>query len=405
MSGQGGQQQNKGIITGRALPPVWLLTAVTGLGPFTMQLLIPALPGLAQAFSAPAASVQLVLTLYLVGVACGQLFLGPLSDRFGRKPVLLGGLCLYLVSTVLAMLSPSIESLIFTRIFQALGACSGIVLGRAIVRDAWPREQAAERMGLIMMGMTVAPMLAPVLGAWLDAWAGWRVALAPGLLMAPVLIWAVIRHLPETLGTRLSGTGPMGLIRAYGQLLGESRFRALALTAAFSTGVFFAFMGGAPFVVVNGMGHSPKTYALAFIAISAVFGIGSFIASRYSARLGVDRTMALGLAITNAGAIIAIIVQLVAPPSLIGFFLPMSIVGLGNGIAQPSTIAAAVSVRPQMAGTASGLLGSGQMLLGALMTLVVGLVESGSGVGTALVMAFCGTMAQVSRLVARRLLA
>jgi len=388
---------------GGSLPPIWLLTAVTALGPFSMQLLIPALPGLAVHFGAPVAAAQLALTLYLVGVASGQLFLGPMSDRFGRRPVLLAGLCVYLVATVTAMLVTSLEALIAARVFQALGACSGIVLGRAIVRDAWPREQAAEKMGLIMMGMTVAPMLAPVLGAWLDGWFGWQAALAPGIVFAPVLLWAVFRHLPETLAQRLSSTSPGNLIRNYAQLLGEPRFAALAATAAFSTGVFFAFMAGAPFVVVNGMGHSPKTYALAFILVSVVFGLGSFIASRYSSRWGIDRMLGLGLGLTILGSVIGAIVQFSMPPMLLAFFMPMSIVALGNGIAQPNTIAAAISVRPQMAGTASGLLGASQMLLGAVMTLVVGLVESGSGMGTALVMAACGVAAWLARQVALRL--
>ncbi|MBE9606446.1 multidrug effflux MFS transporter [Acetobacteraceae bacterium H6797] len=388
---------------GGAFPPIWLLTAVTALGPFSMQLLIPALPGLAVHFGAPVAAAQLALTLYLVGVASGQLFLGPMSDRFGRRPVLIAGLCLYLVATVGAMLVTSLEALIVARVFQALGACSGIVLGRAIVRDAWPREQAAEKMGLIMMGMTVAPMLAPVLGAWLDGWFGWQAALAPGIVFAPILLWAVLRHLPETLAQRMASVSPVSLLHNYGQLLREPRFTALAAMAAFSTGVFFAFMAGAPFVVVNGMGYSPKTYALAFILISAVFGIGSFIASRYSSRWGIDRMLRLGLGLTILGSVIAAVVQFFVPPTLFAFFMPMSVVALGNGIAQPNTIAAAVSVRPQMAGTASGLLGAGQMLLGALMTLVVGLVEAGSGMGTALVMAACGIAAQGARQIALRL--
>lgn len=225
-NGTGKGEASPGAVSleARPLPPIWLLTAMTGLGPFTMQLMIPTLPALGRELAASAAAVQLVLTLYLIGVACGQLFLGPMSDRLGRRPVLLMGLVIYLLATVLAMLAPNIEALVVARIFQALGACSGLVLGRAIIRDVWPRDQAAAQLGLVMMGMTVAPMLAPLFGAWLQGWFGWRAALAPGLIFAPVLIWAVARHLPETLAARVEMAGIAGLLAAYAQALRDRRF-------------------------------------------------------------------------------------------------------------------------------------------------------------------------------------
>lgn len=389
-------------MTRRAGPPVWLLVAVTGIGPFSMQVLIPSLPTLAVAFAASAAAVQLTLTLYLVGVAAGQLLYGPLSDRYGRRPVLMVALSVYILATLASVLAPSLELLIAARIFQAIGACSGLVLGRAIIRDTHGREQAASVMGYVTMGMTVAPMVAPMIGALLDDYFGWRAAAASCLALGLPLLFAAWRVLPETLAQPQPLPGFGGALRLYRALLVIPAFRAYTALTALSTGVFFAFMSGAPYVVVNGLGLSSTAYAIAFVSISVTYAFGNLLAGRMSVRVGLMPMLRAGILITSVFAIVMLGTILWLPAHIALFFAPMAVIAVGNGIAQPNAIAGAVSVRPQLAGTASGLIGSVQMALGAVLTLVVGLTETGTGVATAVVMCLCGILSQIAFAYVRR---
>ncbi len=383
-------------------PAIWLLVALTGLGPFTMQVLVPSLPAMAADFGASNAAAQSTLTLYLAGVAFGQLLYGPASDQFGRRPVLLGGLVLYMLGTLLCTLAPTIGWLAAGRVVQAMGACSGLVLGRAIVRDAFPRDRAASMLGYVMTAMSVAPMVAPLLGAWLDAAFGWRSAMVACLAVGGLVLAMTVWRLRETLAEPVAMAGFSGVLRAYGGLLALPQFRALAAINICTAGVFFAFMGGAPFVVVQGMGRSPHDYATAFLVISLMYMAGSFTAGRLSGRLGAMQMIGIALVITTCGAVAGLALVLALPLALWVVFLPMGVVALGNGMGQPNAIAAAISVRAGYAGTASGLLGALQMGFGAVMTAVVGVFEGGAGIATMAVMAGCGIGAQLALRGARR---
>jgi DHA1 family bicyclomycin/chloramphenicol resistance-like MFS transporter len=374
----------------RPRPAIWLLVAMIGLGPFTMQVLVPSLPGIARDFGAPISSVQLSITLYLIGVAVGQLIYGPLSDRFGRRPLLMGGLAVHVVASLACALAPTIGWLVVARIVQALGACAGVVLARAVIRDAWPRDEAASVLGYVTMGMTIAPMVAPVLGSLLDASVGWRGGMLACLVFALPLALAAWKRLPETLANPVKLPGLAAIWAAYRSLWAVAGFRAYAGVTACSTGIFFAFLGGAPYVVVQGMGYSPQAFGVAFAVMSVLFAAGNWLAGTLSRRLGVIRMLTLGTSITTLGAVVALAAMVLAPPHILFFFLPMGVVALGNGMTQPNAIAAALSVRPQLAGTASALIGASQMGFGALMTFLVSLVEHGAGIGTALTMTGAG---------------
>jgi DHA1 family bicyclomycin/chloramphenicol resistance-like MFS transporter len=345
----------------------------------------------------------LTLTLYLVGVSLGQLLYGPLSDRFGRKPLLLAGLALFLGGSALAALAPNAPVLILARVIQAVGGCSGLVLGRAMIRDVWPREQSASVMGYVSTAMAVAPMLAPLLGSLLATWFGWRATMLACLAFGLPLLLLVRRFLPETLRHPAALPGIGGLVGAYGQLLRLPAFRAYGLLLACSTGVFFSFAAGGPLVVVGHMGHSATTYAACFMLVSVGWSAGTFTTARLATRFGLFRLMALGIFVTTLGSAMAVLGQWLLPPGLVVVFLPMMVVAWGNGMTQPNAMAAAISVRPQLAGTASGLMGAGQMGFGALMTLVAGVLEAGSGIATALLMLGCALATQVALLVVRRL--
>ncbi len=377
-----------------ALPPVWLLTLLTGAGPFTMQILIPVLPSVAGHFAVPYASAQLTLTVYLIGIALGQLIYGPLSDRFGRRPLLLAGLAVYFLASIASALAPTIGMLVAARALQAAGACAGMVMTRAMIRDVFPRDQAASKIGFVMMGMTVAPMMAPLAGAELQALFGWRATMLACVAFGALLPLLVLRYLGETLKEPQPLPGLAGVGGAYLALFRQHVFRCYALVTACSSGVFFAFMAGAPKVLVEGLGHTPRAYAFAFMTTSVSFALGSFIAGRLSARRGVKQMLHAGLIVTTLATFISLGTLAFLPLSLALFFAPIMLVGLGNGISQPNSMAAAISVQPKLAGTASGVVGATQMAFGALMTLVTGLVETGTGIGTAGVMTVCALGAQ-----------
>ncbi|MCI0752463.1 multidrug effflux MFS transporter [Teichococcus vastitatis] len=387
--------------TPRRVPATWLLTVLMGLGPFSMQIIIPALPTVAAAFAVPYATAQMTLTVYLAGIAIGQLIYGPLSDHFGRRPVLLAGLAIYLVGSVAALLAPEVGWLVAARAAQAAGGCAGMVLSRAIIRDVFPRDQAASKIGFVMMGMTVAPMMAPLLGAELSAAFGWRAIMVACTGFGVVMLLLGLR-LPETLAAPQPLPGLTGMVQAYWQLARLRSFRCYTAITACTTGTFFAFMAGAPRVVMDGMGHSARSYAIAFMAVSVTYALGSFIAGRFSARWGLERMLWHGLLLATVATLLGVAIQLSLPLMLASFFLPMALVAIGNGMSQPSAVAAAVSVRPQLAGTASGLVGALQMGFGAAMTLLTSALEFGAGIGTAAAMAGCALGAQLAMRGARR---
>jgi DHA1 family bicyclomycin/chloramphenicol resistance-like MFS transporter len=357
-----------------------------GIGPFTMQVIVPSLPAMARDLGASSATVQLTVTLYLLAVGIGQLVYGPLSDRFGRRPLLMGGLAVYALASLAGALATGVGALIAARVAQAMGACAGVVLTRAVIRDVWPREQSASVLGYVTMGMTIAPMLSPVIGSLLEEAVGWRGGMVACLGFAAPLALVCWRRLPETLPAPQPLPGLFAILSAYRAVWAQPTFRAYATLTACSTGVFFAFLGGAAHVVVEGMGYSPVMFALAFATISVAFACGNWITGRFAARFGVLRLVGLGILLNVVGALLATVTMVALPPHIIGFFLPMGIVAIGNGMVQPSAIAGALAARPQLAGTASALVGAMQMGFGAAMTFLVGVIEHGAGLGTSLTM-------------------
>lgn len=388
-------------------PPAWLLVLLTAIGPFSMQILVPAIPGLAGTFDATPAEAQLTLTVYLLGVAAGQLLYGPLSDRYGRRPMAIAGLVVFLAASAAGTLAGSIGGLVAGRGAQAVGACSGMVLARAIIRDCYPRDRAASVMAYVFMGMTVAPMLAPIVGALLDERLGWRALMAlPGLAGLAILA-AVLLRLPETL-PREAGVAHGGFGAVAAASLGLLRAPAFLVYAgcfATSSAVFFAFIGGAPFVVVEGLGLPPTAYALGFMLLSVAYAAGNFVTARLAMRIGALRLLSAGTAVTFLAAALALALVLSRPPHLLNLFGPAMLMALGNGVAQANAMAAAVSVRPQAAGAASGLSGAIQMSAGAVATVIVAALETGSGVATAALMLAAATLCQLILWFGRRVAA
>jgi DHA1 family bicyclomycin/chloramphenicol resistance-like MFS transporter len=375
-----------------------LLIAISAVGPLSLNILAPAMPGLIGTLGAGAGTVQLTLSLFLLGMAVSQLVLGTLSDRFGRRPVMLAGLALTVVASFAALATSSIAGLILARTAQAFGATAGIVIGRAVIRDLYDRDRAASMIGWVTMAMVVAPMIAPLIGGALDTALGWQSIFAfLGLFAAGVLVWALF-ELSETRKVA-AGEGFAHFLSASISLLRDRPFLGYALVATFNSAMFFTFIGGAPHVVVTIMHRSSAEYGLWFVAISLAYMVGNFAAGRWSAKYGVDVMVRAGVAVTVAGAAVGIAWVLLQPargPEVI--MVPQMIIGFASGFMLPNALAGAVSVRPQAAGAAAGITGFMQMGLGAATSQLIGHLLDGAQTGLplaaiVLVLCACGLVA------------
>jgi DHA1 family bicyclomycin/chloramphenicol resistance-like MFS transporter len=351
-----------------------LLMAMTAIGPATLNIVVPALPGLIVQLDTDPGTVQLTLSLYLLSLATAQLLLGPLSDRFGRRPVVLAGLTLAVAASLAAIAASSIGALIGVRIVQAVGASTGIVIGRAIIRDLYERDRAAAMIGLVTTAMVIAPMVAPLIGGILDTAYGWQaIFMFLALFSGAVLLWAIV-VLPETRPASVA-QAPERLGQEWRALLGSAKFHGYVLVGALGSASFFTFLGGGPHVVVTLMGRTSAEFGVWFAVTSLGYMSGNFTASRLSQRFGVDWMIMAGIAFELIGAGLTAVLVAAMPeagPAII--FLPQLVISFGNGLLLPNAIAGAVSVRPQAAGAASGMTGFTQMAVGAASTQVVSIL-------------------------------
>ncbi len=333
-------------------------------------MVVPTLPILARVFDRGPAEVQLVLTLYFLGIAAGQLIYGPVSDRFGRRPVLIAGLALFLAGTLLCGFAPSLPVLIAGRVAQAIGACAGLVLGRAIIRDVYDRDASARGIALVMMTMTLAPAVSPAIGAYVSEWFGWRAMFAlHAVFGAVVLVWTVAR-LAET-HTEAVPLNLPEIGRSYRALLGSRAVMCFALCTAFTSASWFTFIASAPYLLSETLRQPPSTYGLMILLPMSAYMIGNAAAARFARRLGSNAMILLGVALSlSAGMLMAAwcVYPGLSPWTL---FVPMALSSIGNGLSQPSAMAAGLSVYPRIAGTASGFIGFLQMAASALGTLIV----------------------------------
>jgi DHA1 family bicyclomycin/chloramphenicol resistance-like MFS transporter len=367
-----------------------LLMAMTAIGPTTLNIVVPALPQMANRLASDVGTIQLAVSVYLLALAAGQLLMGPLSDRFGRRPVILIGLTLTAAASVLAIVMSTVTSLIVARALQAVGASAGIVVSRAIIRDLFARNRAASMIGLVATVMVVVPTLGPLIGGLLDTAFGWEsIFLFTAVTSAITVFWAALA-LPETRRLNAPHGGRQSFVHDLSQLVRNRKFAGYVCAGAFGSGTFFAFLGGGPHVVITLMERSSAEFGVWFAVSSIGYMAGNFAASRLSTRFGIDRMIWWGIAMELAGVALTTLLAAFAMhwgPAII--FLPQMIVNFGNGLLLPGAIAGAVSVRPQSAGTAAGITGFSQMALGAALTQYAGtlLADAPTAMPLALLMA------------------
>ncbi|MDQ1848456.1 multidrug effflux MFS transporter [Gemmobacter fulvus] len=336
-------------------PKIVTLILLAGVSALTMNIFLPSLPGMAEHFDVPYALMQLSVALYLALSAALQIVIGPISDRFGRRHVVLGSLILFLLATVGTLLAPNATVFLVFRMAQAVIA-AGMVLSRAIVRDMVSDAEAASMIGYVTMGMSLVPMIGPVIGGVLDEAFGWHANF--GLLLALGLVVLVLcwRDLGET--ATLQKMSFAAQMRQYPGLLTSQRFWGYCLSAAFASGCFFAYLGGAPYVGNVVFGLSSSQIGVLFALTAVGYAAGNFLAGRYSVRIGMNRMVLMGTLVTTAGLLVLTLLSLLGLTNAVVFFGLTVSMGLGNGMSLPNANAGILSVRPELAGTASGLGGA-----------------------------------------------
>nr|WP_281400188.1 multidrug effflux MFS transporter [Microvirga zambiensis] len=381
-----------------------LLIAVSAVSPLGINMYLPSMPGMARALGVDFTTIQLTLSLYLGAMAFGQLVIGPLSDRFGRRPVLLIGLLTFVAGSAICLAAQSIGVLIFGRIVQAIGGCAGITLSRAIVRDLYGRNQVASMIAYVTMGMAVAPMIAPTIGGLLETFFGWRASFAFLIGFGGLALMFAYWRLRETNHSRSTGESARELLRGYGSLFRSRQFWGYTLVTSFVSAMFFAFLAGAPYVMIELLGRSPAEYGFYFAMVPCGYILGNFTTGRIAGATGPNRMILAGtiMSLVSIAAMAALIASDFLSP--VAVFGPMLFIGMANGLVLPSGIAGAVSVRPDLAGAASGLSGSFQIGFGALVAPVVGAALSSTVWPLIVIMTICSLLAfaSLSLVVGRR---
>lgn len=382
----------------RSLPPhIVTLVVATAVSALATNVFLPSLPGIARHFEADYAVAQLTVSVYLAATALLQLAIGPASDRFGRRPVMLACLVIFVFGTLVAIWAPTIEVLLAARVLQSFSA-AGMVLARAIVRDTVDTDEAASRIGYITMGMALVPMVAPTVGGVLDEIHGWQASFALMLAFGVLALGLVHFDLGET--NRNPSASMMAQVRTYPQLFGSRLFWGYNLTAALATGAFFVFIGAGPFVATELLGLRPFEFGLCSGLLSLGYVVGNFLSARYSRRAGLNRMMLAGNLVTVFGIVLALALFAAGARHALALFGPLMLLGVGNGMTLPNANAGIVSVRPHLAGSASGLGGSLQLGMSAVLSSVAGVVVTQqTGVNAMLyLMLACGLLAVAATL-------
>lgn len=382
-----------------------VLGLLSAIGPFAIDMYLPALPSIGKSLGASMSEVQASLMAFFIAMGLGQLIYGPASDMLGRKRPLYFGLGLFAAGSVGCALAPDIQTLVALRFVQGLGACAGMVVPRAVVRDLHTGAAAARLMSLLMLVFSVSPILAPLAGSFLIEWFGWRSVFWAVTVAAAVGLWLVATRLPETWsGRNRAHSIARSVLSGYGALLRDHQFMGLALIGAFGISSFFVYLANSSFVLINHYGLTPRQYSLAF-ALNAASFIG---ASQLTGRLGGQFGLVplVRLSVVAYAAVMALLWML----TLLGMgglnvMLLLLLIGYGFlGLMLPTTTVLALEGHGAIAGTASALLGTMQFVIGAMAMAVVGLFVDGSaqpmvgGIAACAVLAFLvarATLAQV----------
>ncbi|MDH3220477.1 MAG: multidrug effflux MFS transporter [Gammaproteobacteria bacterium] len=379
-------------------PPRFVtLVLLSGLSVLSLNMFLPSLSNIASEYQADYTIVSLSVAGYLGITALLQLIIGPLSDRYGRRPVVLSGVIIFILASLGCWLAADIWTFLFFRVFQG-SIISGAVLSIAIIRDSAPEQEAASQMGYVSMAMAVAPMLGPMVGGILDELFGWR----SNFLFFTLLGLATLVLCWIDLGESHDNPSETFVkqFQAYPELLQSRRFWGYTLCITFSVGAFYIFISGVPLIAATFLALSPAALGFYIGTITAGFALGSFLSGRYSRRYPLTTMMIAGRTIACIGLLVGLSLFLAGYINVFSLFGATMLVGLGNGLTMPSANAGALSVRPRLAGSASGLKGALTVGGGAVLTSISGaiLTEGGGPYQLLGMMLFCSAVALVAAL-------
>ena len=369
----------------------FILGAMAAIGPFSIDMYLPALPMLGEALGSTAGAAQASLAVFFLGMALGQILYGPLADRYGRRLPLFIGLGVYTFASLVCALAPNIESLITARLLQALGGCTGMVISRAVVRDVADERGAIRLMARLMLVMGVAPIIAPIIGGALLGVIGWRGIFLCLAAYGAILLLVIALFLPETLAPeRRRQDGLRQVFGVWRRLLGDGYFMGHALAGGLVIGGMFAYITGSPFVFMQLHGVRPDDYGFYFGANALGIMLAGQITARLSDRLAPARTLSIAIGIS---AISGAVLLLVTSTGLGGF--PAIVAALFAyvstiGAVMPLSAARAMAPHGAIAGNASALMGTLQFGSGALVGVALGALQNGTALPMALVVALCG---------------
>lgn len=372
-----------------------ILIALTAMGQVSIALYVPSMPAIAAGFDETVGAVTLTLTLFFVAFSFAQLIYGPLSDRFGRRSVLMGGIGLYVAASILCSVAPSLSWLAAGRFLQALGACSGPLLGRAMVRDIYGGEKAAKVMAYIGMAFAISPAVTPAIGGFLQVTLGWRANFVFLTLFGLVMLVIVVRRLPETYRPEIPPS--LAVMAANYKLLLTSRaVLGYCGCLSFLFGGMMAYIASAPFVLIDRLGLTPDVFGLLTIFIAAGMMGGNFAVSQFTHRFGHDRMIRAGIIVSLVAAALMVGIAAAGILNVAVIIAPMTLYLFGTGLAFPNAMAAAIGPHPRMAGTASAIMGFVQMAAAALASRVSGLLPHESQLPMAAVILACAGLAALS---------
>jgi len=379
-----------------------VICAFAATGTLATNIFLPSLPSMAATLHVSSAAVTSAITVYLAIFAVGQLIIGPLSDRFGRQPLILIGFCLFVTGTIWCACARDLSDLLLGRSIQASGACAALVLARAIARDLFDGQMLAKVMAAITIATAAAPGFSPLLGGALGHFFGWRSEFVFVAVFAICAVTSYTTFVGETIRSARTSMNPLTIAGSYLALIRDIRFFVPARTAGLIMVGLFAIFSSAPRVLVEGFGFSPITLGLLFAAVVfVVFGAG-MLATRLSARLGLHRATTVGLGITVIGGTALLLAVVVAKDSFPPFLVATAIFLLGLGIASPLLSAAALSPFGNKAGVAAALLGFTQMAGGASGALLAAAISSDPASGLGIVLSLASSLALIQYRLARR---
>ena len=371
-----------------------ILGALTAMGPLAIDMYLPSLPTIARQLQSTPAFVQVSLAVYFTGIALGQAFYGPLSDRIGRKPALYFGLTVFMISSIGCALAGHVRTLIVFRLLQALGGCAPLVVPRAVVRDFFDEREAVRMLSMLMLVMGLAPILAPLIGGQLLVNFGWRSVFWVLASYGAIWLILVVLFLPESLPVERRQHQPISAVLAtYGRLLRDRRYMGYVLSGALIFSGLLAYIAGSPFVFIELFHVRPERFGLFFgtnaLGIIAASQINRWLANRIDVRRIVRAVL---VAAMTAG----LVLLLNASTGFGGFpgiLVPLFCFIACHGFVMPSTTALALAPHGRIAGSASALLGTLQFVLGAAAGALVGALGNGTAIGFAAVIAGCGVAA------------